>query len=332
MTRTLPTSGAPQYLFVEVTSECNLRCKQCHLWRTREPATSLSTAEKLALVTDFAGFATRPTVVLTGGEPTSKLEEFFALTKHCRTLGVSCAANTNGTLLDASHVERLLADGPRYLVISLDSHRPDVHDYIRGVRGTFQRATTLIRAVVEGRQNRLSDVRVLVNATVMDLNVRELDSLVSFATELGVDGVTFQMLGRTFALSTRRDAFFEKHFPRNLDQFDQAMDALVVGRAAGRLILTSDEDFRWMKLYVRDPDFVGEAVCGSHEKNVMVDMMGNVQLCFAMRSLLGGRDLGNVRERSLAELWASEAASAARGLMQVCRKNCGMLNCHRRAS
>lgn len=322
----------PQYLFVEITSECNLRCKHCQLWQTTEPAGTLRTSEKLGAVREFASFARRPTVVLTGGETTSKREEFFALTRLCRELGVSSAANTNGTLIGPGVVERLVTEGPRYLVVSLDSHRAEVHDYVRGVPGTFERATGLIRALARAASGRADRPRILTNLVVCDLNVSDLREYVVFVRELGADAVLFQMLARTFALRGERDAFFERHLPRDVNAFDAAMDDIVAARAEGLPIETTPADFAWMKRYVRAPDFVGEQVCGSHERNIMLNMHGDVQLCFAMRSLLGGRVLGNVRERSLRSMWEGELAAEARGTMANCRKNCGMLACHRRTA
>jgi MoaA/NifB/PqqE/SkfB family radical SAM enzyme len=85
-----------------------------------------------------------------------------------------------------------------------------------------------------------------------------------------------------------------------------------------------------MKLYVENPDFIGEQVCGSHERNIMIDQYGDVQLCFSMRGLMNGNALGNVRQTTLSELWTSNLAAEARGIMSNCRQNCGMLNCHRK--
>ncbi len=332
MSAALTPAVPPQYLFVEVTSACNLRCQQCHLWRTTEPAGTLTTDEKLDAVRDFVSFAQRPTIVMTGGEPTSKMDEFFAIARLCRELGMSCAANTNGTLLTPGDANRLVEEGPKYLVASIDSARPELHDRIRGVPGTFERITSLVRALDRARRHRAERVTILVSAIVCDLNLDELASFTDFALELGADRVLFQMLGRTFARRTARDVFFERHFPRDLARFDGVIDALVAARRAGKPIETTETDLAWMKLYVRNPDFIGEQVCGSHERNLMLDMHGHVQLCFSMRSLLGGRALGNVREQGLRELWEGEMARDARRVMSECRRNCGMLNCHRRAS
>lgn len=323
--------SAPSFLFIETTTECNLRCKQCHMWQTREPAGTLTTEEKIGLVEELAPWSRGATVVLTGGETMQKREELYAIAKACRRHGLRAAANTNATLVEEADVDRLLDEGPHYLVISLDSHLRDVHDYIRGVPGTFDRVVGVIQRLVARKRARGgSDVAICTNLIVCDLNVAALPAYVSFLRELGVDGVMFQALGRTFLLGTPTDAFFDRHFPRDLEPFDRAIDELVAMRRGGAPILTTEADLRWMKLYARNPDFIGEQVCGSHERNMMVDMRGDVQLCFSMRGLLGGKALGNVRETTLRALWEGEMAARARGIMSACRQNCGMLNCHRK--
>ena len=139
----------------------------------------------------------------------------------------------------------------------------------------------------------------------------------------------FQALSRTFLHRGERDVFFEEHFPR-VDEFERAVDTLLALQADGASVVTSANDLGWMKLYARNPDFIGEQVCGSAERNMMVDQRGDVQLCFSMRGLTEGRALGNVRSASLRELWEGETAARAREIMESCRQNCGMLNCHRR--
>jgi MoaA/NifB/PqqE/SkfB family radical SAM enzyme len=330
---TLPIAAAapPRFLFVETTTECNLRCKQCHMWLTREPPGTLTTDEKIALLADFAEWSPGATVVLTGGETMQKKREFYALSAVCRQRGLRAAANTNATLLDEIDHGRLLIEGPHYPVISLDSHVREIHDYIRGVPGTFDQVTRVIeRLVANKRASGAADVSICTNLIVCDLNYATLRDYVAFVEGLGVDGIMFQPLARTFLLSAPKDGFFERHFPHDVKAFDHVIDELIELRERGARILTSAGDLAWMKLYVRDPDFIGEQVCGSHERNMMVDMHGDVQLCFSMRGLLGGRALGNVRTSSLRELWEGEMAARARGIMSTCRQNCGMLNCHRK--
>lgn len=331
--KAVATPPPPKSLFIEVTSECALRCRQCHLWRTREPAAALTTSEKVRLIHELSDWNGEATVVLTGGETMQKQEEFFALTRACLARGLSSCANTNGTAIDCDEiVDRLLEEGPRFLVLSLDSRQAALHDWIRGIDGTFDRVVSALRRLVQRRREHFprSDVQILTSTIIFDQNLDELADYVAFAESLGVDGVMFQMLARTFANTTPHDTFFERHFPRDIGRFDAAIDALLSLQLGGARIRTSCNDLNWMKLYVRNPDFIGEQVCGSGERNMMIDQQGDVQLCFAMKGLLNGRSLGNVRQRGLRSLWESELAGLARGIMGSCRRNCGMLNCHRK--
>lgn len=323
----------PRSLFIETTTECHLRCRMCHLWTTQEPADALRTEEKVALVEELASWSSGAVVVLTGGETMRKPDEFFALARACRAAGLSSAANTSGTLIGESNLDALLLEGPRYLVLSLDSHHPELHDYARGVPGTWTRVVASIRSLVRRRATLpATDVRVMVNCILFDANLGDIDDFIEFVCELGIDGVMFQPLSRTFGLRARTDAFFERHFPRDLDAVDRALDSILEARRRGRPITTSENDLRHIGLYARNPDFIGEQVCGSAERNIMVDVHGNAQLCFQMHSLFGGRTLGNVRERGLRPLWESAFATEARTVMAQCRKNCGMLNCHRKTT
>jgi len=323
----------PSFLFIETTTECNLRCRQCHMWRSTEPADSLGTEDKLRLVDELALWSPGATVVLTGGETMRKGEEFFALTRACRDAGLHAATNTNATYLRVdADLDRLLTEGPNYLVVSLDSHRPELHDWIRGQAGTGQHVLDVLRRLVERRRAHHpgSPVRIMTNTILFDRNLDELDALVVTLQDIGVDGVMFQALSRTFWLQGERDVFFDSHFPRDVARFDAAIDRLLALQAAGAPIVTSANDLGWIKLYARDPDFIGEQVCASGERNMMVDQRGDVQLCFSMRGLMEGRALGNVRHAGLRVLWEGAMADRARGVMAGCRQNCGMLNCHRR--
>ncbi len=322
----------PRFLFIETTTECNLRCRMCHLWMTREPSTTLRTNEKIRLVEELAAWSSGAVVVLTGGETMQKTDEFFALTSACRRHGLSSAANTNGTLIDEAMVDRLLSEGPRHLVLSLDSQRPELHDRMRGRSGTWERVVSAIRTLVKRRAAAFtnSDVRVMVNCILFDENLADLAGFIATVTDLGVDGIMFQVLDRTFGNRSKVDVSFETHFPRDRKALEAAFETIAASRARGAPIVTTDADLRFMRLYAERPDAVSDQVCGSAERNLMVDMHGNVQLCFNMHSLFGGRVLGNVRDGGLRCWWESEFASEARGIMSECRKSCGMLNCHRK--
>ena len=91
-----------------------------------------------------------------------------------------------------------------------------------------------------------------------------------------------------------------------------------------------ERDFNWMKSYIENPSETIEQVCNSHEENIMVDMYGDVEFCFNMKSLNNGKSIGNIRKHSLQSLWQSHYGHKIRHKMAQCRLACGMLNCHRK--
>lgn len=332
VTRGRRAAAPPRYLFIETTTECNLACKHCHMWLTKEPAGTLTTPEKLALVEEFGRWSPGGVVVLTGGEPFRKPDEVMALSRCARAAGLSTAANTNGTLVPRELFADLLTTGPRYLVVSLDSPDPEVFDRLRGRKGVHAQVSSLIADLVEERRrvHPSTDVRVLVNAIVCRTTLPGLLELARSVRSLGADGIMFQALGRTFMNQGTGDPFFDAEIPRDLGETDRLLDALIEQRNRDRFIQTDARDLEWMKLYFRNPDFISEPVCGSADRNMMVSMYGEIQLCFAMKQFTGGEPVARTRSSSLRAAWEGESAAGARVLMDSCRRNCGMLHCHRR--
>ena len=323
---------APHYLFIETTTACNLRCRQCHMWMSEEPPGTLTTEDKVALVDQFGGWAEHGVVVITGGEPFLKTEEVMAISRRARSYGLSVAVNTNGTLIPESLYADLLTEGPHYLVVSLDAPDAATHDWIRGRAGTYNAVVQTVQGLLAARKERhpTSDVRVLVNGILCAETLPGALALVEFVRALGADGVMFQALARTFMNRAQGDPFFDQHRPRDLAIVDRVLDELIALRRSDRFLNTEVRDLEWMKLYFRDPDFISEPVCGSAHRNMMINMFGEQQLCFAMKGLLDGKHLGSVRSVALRQAWESPQAAQARSVMDACRKNCGMLHCHRR--
>lgn len=300
------------------------------MWLTQEDASTLATHEKVDVVRQFAAISPQGAVVFTGGEPFLKPEEVLALSKACRSLGLLSVVNTNGTTFCKEAIARLVSDGPRHLVFSLDGVAASTHDFVRGVSGTFDRAITAIQLVLTERARTHSDVKVSVSAILFEHNISSCISMVEFAKQLGVDGITFQMLSPTFYLSGKVDKFFQRYWFRDRDAAKLAIDELAAHYRDDPFLLLTPSDLAWMKTYIDDPNILPRSICGAGERNVVVDMHGEVQLCAYMRTLTNGATLGNVRRSSLRSVLTSEEAQAARDSMALCKRGCGMLNCNRR--
>jgi len=326
------------YLGMSTSNVCNYRCKHCHIWQNEDRRDRLTGARRVALIGEFAAMSPGGTVVLQGGEVTLDLPQLMELGGACRAAGLPCLIVTNGSQIgDRETAQALAESGISIVSVSLDSHRPELHDFTRGVRGAFEQAVGAVRLLAETRA-RTGSPRVIVACVVFDRNAGELADYLEFCRGIGADHVDFQILARTFAnRHPERDVFFERHFWHTREAKEQAIAEIrsfvLEHHDENGFLVKQPADLDWIASYIRDPDFrTTQPVCASHERNLIVDTEGNVALCFNTAAILSDPFVGNVRHATLRDLWAGAKAAQDRWVMDRCTLNCGALNCHRRAS
>mgnify|MGYP001770710698 CR=1 FL=1 len=160
---------APMFASYFVTYRCNLRCKFCFIRRDDSPELDPPRAKEVVRRICATGV---PALDFSGGEPFLRqdMEELGSLS---RELGCVTGVNTNGTIIDERRAARI-ADSFDYVTISIDGSE-DVHDEIRGARGTYARARRAMKALKD------SGARVGISSVVMPSNAddigRALDDL-----------------------------------------------------------------------------------------------------------------------------------------------------------
>jgi SynChlorMet cassette radical SAM/SPASM protein ScmF len=141
-------------------------------------------------------------VKLTGGEPLLYEEIAGLLSFFDQNSDIALYVETNGTLIDREMAARLKSSPLAQISVSLDGAEEEVHDEIRGVRGSFRR-------VVEG-------LRLLSNAglnlqIIMTLQARNRDQipgLIQLAGDLGASSLKINPLipcGRGMKAFGRRE-------------------------------------------------------------------------------------------------------------------------------
>src|ERR1035437_7509838 len=121
-------------------------------------------------------------LAFSGGEPILR-KDWDSLVGHAvrRALGVN--VGTNGLTITPDIARRLKELGVKSVTVSIDSHQPDVHDYIRQLPGLFRRAAEAVRLLVQ------VGVRVVVGFTPTKLNWRDGTGVIEHALRLGADAV-----------------------------------------------------------------------------------------------------------------------------------------------
>ena len=273
----------------EFTLACNLHCMHCGSSAGKKREDELSTAEALKLCRDLSDAGCRG-VALMGGEPLLR-EDFWAVAANIRELGMELSVITNGTIFSGEILGKLKALKPRAVAVSLDASVPELHDRIRGVPGAYEKTWVFInRALEEG-------LPVSVITTVHKLNLKELPA------------IRDQLRGRGIAW--------------------QVQTAGAEGRRFSTDLLLDEEEFYSVGIFVEACRRTCSAeelpVIGAHDLGYNSDILKNVSLyakwegCQAGVSVLGirsngsvlgclainngGLTEGNIRERSVAEIW-----------------------------
>ena len=322
--------AVPDYLYLVLTTSCNLRCQQCYIWAIAKPLDELALAARLKIIDEFAELSECGNVVITGGEPLLAFDELLALAGRCARHGLTSIANTNGTVQAPGMVASLCSSGLNRLVFSLDSHRPQVHDFARNADGTFDKAVAFMEELVKYRAGAASDLDIYAHCFVFERNYRSLSELVEFARGLGIDGIQFQLLSPSFAVRDREDTFYQQESCQDRTAASAALRAFSAKYAEDPFVVTRSADLLRFADYLHDAQAALGEACESPQRHLMIDVRGEIQLCFNMRSVTGGKTVGNTRQATLGDLWRSAHTARMRKIMQTCRRDCSLLACHHR--
>jgi radical SAM protein with 4Fe4S-binding SPASM domain len=170
----------PLVLSWNVTRKCNLKCAHCYINASKEELRGELTTEEAKRLMDQIAEVSRPLLILSGGEPLLR-RDIYELIRYGTNKGFRMGLGSNGSLIDETVARKLKDAGVKTVSISLDSCDPKKHDEFRGVKGSWQKAVNAITAL---KQN---GVLVQVNTTVTQQNHSEIDEIMSFTEQIGVE-------------------------------------------------------------------------------------------------------------------------------------------------
>ncbi len=254
---------------------CNLRCKMCPFWR-RPDEELLSIEEEVKMMNALAG-AGVSFMGFEGGEPLLRKDIAEILEESSKRFHTSMV--TNGWLL-AGKV-REIEDYLNFAFVSLDGVG-ELHDRLRGISGSFQKA-------IEGIRSARGRIPMAISSTITRENMQQAPDLVNLASDLGVS-INFQI---AYDYSTAD--------PLSPDRakLKETIEFLKYQKLAGRPIVNSVEYFD----AILNSWYGGE---GWHCKpwlTINIDPLGRiVQPCYIINEYSGK---SKVWEIDIRELWNS---------------------------
>ncbi len=290
------TLHKPLGLLAELTHRCPLGCPYCSNPIALDPRTDeLDTATWARVFQEAAGLGVLQ-AHLSGGEPGAR-RDLVEITKAAHAAGLYTNLITSAVGITDKTLGLLSDAGLDHVQISIQDSTEKSADHIAGYAGAFARKCALAAEVVRLK------LPLTVNAVMHRANIERIADMVDLALTLGATRVEvahvqyygWGLKNRAMLMPTR----------------EQVMRAAKVveelrARHHGRIVI----DAVVPDYYARLPK---PCVGGWGRRSLNVTPAGKVLPCHAAESI-PGLEFWNVRDRSLAEIWAnSPAFNAFRG-------------------
>ena len=120
------------------------KCRYCEYWRLKHYSDELTIAEWQAALTSVKEFVGTFSINFSGGEPFIK-PGFIDLLAWCNSNGISAGVTTNGSALTLHNAVKVVAANPFNINVSVDAPNAEIHDYLRGYPGLFDKLSKGIR-------------------------------------------------------------------------------------------------------------------------------------------------------------------------------------------
>ena len=202
----------PNYIILEITNKCNLKCIHCSVRANERKNKELTTQEWKNLITALAKMGVEA-VGLSGGEPLIR-EDVFEIAEHAIKLGLLVGMPTNGLLFNDENMQQIKRLGID-IQLSIDGSKPEYHDKIRGQPGCFD---TLMKKI--GLLQKY-EVPFTVAAVATALNYHDIPDLVKLSERIGARSLRVQPFfpvgrGREYRDELDLDAKMTRHVTESL--------------------------------------------------------------------------------------------------------------------
>ncbi len=176
--------SSPFIVTYSFTRRCNLKCRHCYSNGGLEGEHELSSDKAKYVVKQIADAGSR-IIIFDGGEPLMR-EDIYDLISYAKSLGLSTVLGTNGTLITPSVIQKLLGTGLDHCAVSIDGVTPQTHEWLRNVKGCFEKAIRGAKLVQE------AGVPLQINTCLHSRNQHQLQDIINLAESLKAD--TLQLL------------------------------------------------------------------------------------------------------------------------------------------
>jgi len=278
----------------EITLACDLKCQHCGSRAGKHRTGELSTEECFDLIRQMARLGTREVTII-GGEAYMR-RDWTELIREIRAQGMDCTMQTGGLHLTEERIRAAAEAGLQAGGVSIDG-LPELHDRLRGVKGSFDAALKALRLMRE------YGLTTSVNTQITAQVIPQLRELMNLFIEAGAKNWQIQL---TVAMGRAAD-----HPELLLQPYDllelMPLIAELYREGVGRdFLIQPGNNIGYFGPYESvwrgaGDDRVHWSSCNAGENTMGIEADGTIKGCPSLptASYAGG----NIRDLTLEDIW-----------------------------
>jgi radical SAM protein with 4Fe4S-binding SPASM domain len=279
----------------EITLQCNLKCFHCEFSAGKPLPDELTTEEALQLCKDLAEINCKR-IILMGGEVFLR-KDWHLVAQKIKQLDMELAFITNGYIIAKTLIDQLKSLRPVFVGVSIDGGNAQTHDKIRGVKGSFHRALQFIDLCIN------ANIPVIVITSVHKLNIKELPTL--------MDVLFNKDILRWEVQITDIEGRFPKEYLVDEEEFysvGEFITRVQKQHPKGERFVCGAHDMGYNSSILPELTGFNKWIgCPAGISLLAIESNGGVKGCSA---LTGKFVEGNIRKRSIKEIWNDPSAFA----------------------
>ena len=288
------SSFTPVHAVWEITLACDLKCHHCGSRAGKRRPDELTTDECLDLVRQLARMGTRE-ITLIGGEAYLR-RDWLQIIREIRAQGMDCTMQSGGLNLTDERIKAAVDAGLQALGISIDGLR-DVHDRLRGVKGSFDAAFKALHAA------RKYGIPSTVNTQITSLVLPQLRELMNLFIAAGAKSWQVQLTVAMGRAADHPELLLQPYellelMPLLAELFEEGADQGFLIQPGNNIGYYGPYESVWRG---SGDDRVYWTSCNAGQNTLGIEADGTIKGCPSLStSKYAG---GNIRDLSFEDIW-----------------------------
>lgn len=215
----------PQMVQIYPTNSCNLKCVFC-TQRTGvyEGQKEISKKRWIEILTDIGKMGVEEILISGGGEPLCVPDTTLEIIKKAKEYNLKGRIITNGTLWKKNYIKETIKLHWDTITFSIDAPDAETHDYLREVKGSFERTLKNIKDFQSLKIKNEAIYPILEITMVLNLhNYRKINEMIILAHELGIVSLNIEPIcvNNSVAEKIRLGLKERKEFLKKIDYYQR---------------------------------------------------------------------------------------------------------------